>query len=229
MRVNCDRNVEKIVLLLLFMSKDYYTGTKLFYSQSTPICHPTAAEAKRRFHENGVLRSKDVASLLYCACQCLMIEMSKWKGPLGYVEAFLWPSLPDRTTDRGSLHSSRLFEATSWGLYLSPGHFHAITHSFRLYQLSILAETYHDWPICLSRDHEQVMLHEETLWQQQNVFTVVFAPRRGGLFWSSWLSCWWISNTSHRFFVSLCLAIFSQLRFSISNLSGQAHSLPPQH
>jgi hypothetical protein len=33
-----------------------------FHSTSTPICHPPAAGAKRRFHENGLLRSKDVAS-----------------------------------------------------------------------------------------------------------------------------------------------------------------------
>jgi hypothetical protein len=48
-----------------FCLKIIYTGTELcpiFHAQVTPICHLPAASAKRWFHENRVLRSKDVAS-----------------------------------------------------------------------------------------------------------------------------------------------------------------------
>jgi hypothetical protein len=47
------------------IEKTVYTGSTLFFRYfltTTPICHLPAAGAKRGFHENGVLRSKDVAS-----------------------------------------------------------------------------------------------------------------------------------------------------------------------
>jgi hypothetical protein len=59
--------------IFLFLSNDYlYWNISTFHSQSTPICLLPAAGAKRWFHENGVLRSKDVASAFLASFQTVI-------------------------------------------------------------------------------------------------------------------------------------------------------------
>jgi hypothetical protein len=55
---------ETLKKLFLFLSKD----------QSTPICHMPAAGEKRRFDENGVLRSKDVASVVHVSSVMQLVQ-----------------------------------------------------------------------------------------------------------------------------------------------------------
>jgi hypothetical protein len=64
--VNCEQNVGKIVFVSvqrLFIQGEKKYVFDISFIIHLPICHLPAVGAKRGFHENGMLRYNDVASV----------------------------------------------------------------------------------------------------------------------------------------------------------------------